>query len=246
MSAPPSDHATQVISSVTSPFVSMNGHCKVHSNTTNLNVQVPEDENETDQSDPGRLMAFFRKGLTKLKSNKSASMMPPRSFMSSLKTTVNLVTIDGDGAPTSPVIQTPEHHQSTNDHHAPPQGSLNPSKANGKPLPPLPIAMHVREGIFSADAPIPAHRSTTPANHRARFESSLQLAFCVSLLRKNPLISTSKGGSTETPILDENGRVWLSAMREDLFAQVHVRGLLSKLVAEFVKVEFKEIATISE
>ncbi|KAG0264870.1 Transducin (beta)-like 1 X-linked receptor 1 [Linnemannia exigua] len=251
MSASPGKLPTQAISSVISLFVSTNAHRIEHSSAANVSCQAPEDEKEPDQGcsgDPGLFSGFPRKAYmpTKLKSKKSAFVVPPRSSMNSVKTTVNLVTIDSDGSPISPVIQTPEHHQSTNDHHALPRGGLNPSRANGKPLPPLPIAMQIREGIFSADAPTTTRRSTTPANHHARFESTHQFAFCVSLLREDPLISTSEGSSSETPVLDENGRAWLSAMQEDPSAQAHVRGLLSKLVAEFVKVDYMEISTISE
>ncbi|KAG0365827.1 WD_REPEATS_REGION domain-containing protein, partial [Mortierella sp. AD032] len=66
------------------------------------------------------------------------------------------------------------------------------------------------------------------------------------LLRKDPLNSTSKSASAEILGLDESGRAWLSAMQKDQAAQAHIRGLVSKLVAEFVKVECMDIATISE
>ncbi|KAG0067435.1 hypothetical protein BGZ89_006086 [Linnemannia elongata] len=237
---------TQAISSSTSLFVSNIGHRKVNSSTTNVNRLVPEGEKETDQgysSDPELFSAFFQntRRITKLEPEKRASAMPPRSSRNVLTPTINLVVIDGDKSPISPVIQTPEHHQSTSDHRALPR-DLHITRTNGKILPPLPI---IREGIFPADAPTRTHRSTTPANIRARFESTPQLAYCVSLMRKYPLIA-SESGSTGTPVLDERERDWLSAIQEDLSAQAHIRGLLSKLVAEFVEVEFMEIATISE
>ncbi|KAG0368530.1 WD_REPEATS_REGION domain-containing protein, partial [Mortierella sp. AD032] len=252
MSAPPpGDFPTQATSPVVSFFVSTNGHLNMHSSTTNVNCQVPKDENENckgSSNDPGASLALLRKAqeLIKLKSKKGVSAMPSRPSMNSVKPTITPVATDGDGSPISPLIQKPEYEQSTNDHHALARENLHPTRANGKPPPPSPIAMHFREGIFFADSPIPTHRTSTPADHHARFESTLQLAFCVSLLLKDHLISTSESGSAEIPVLDESERAWLSAMREDLPAQEHIYGLVSKLVAEFVKVEFMEIATVSE
>ncbi|KAG0368971.1 hypothetical protein BGX24_002600 [Mortierella sp. AD032] len=250
MEPPLGDPATQAILPVTSLFVPTSFHRKVHRSTTSATRLLPEDENETDQrysSDSGRFSVILQKApkLTKSKSKKCDSAVTP-SFEDFTKPAIYSAATDRLVSPISPVIQTPEHRQSTIDPHGLSQGDIHPTRANDKPPLPFPITTYLRERIFSTDVPAPTPRSTTPANHRTRFESTLQLAFCISLLHKDPLIDTSESGFAETSILDESGRAWLSAMQEDLSAQTHVRGLVSKLVAEFIKAEVKDIATISE
>ncbi|KAF9117641.1 WD_REPEATS_REGION domain-containing protein, partial [Mortierella sp. 14UC] len=150
------------------------------------------------------------------------------------------------GAPTAPANQTPEQPRAAIDHHDLQRGRLDSSGSNGKASSPLPTTIHLRYNIFLADAPKPMFRSATPDDHRARFKSTQQLAFCASLIPKDPLMSTLGSDPTEVFDLDEGDSAWLSVILEDPSAQAHIRWLLSKLVAEFVQDSSLMYSAISE
>ncbi|KAG0269192.1 hypothetical protein BGZ95_002163, partial [Linnemannia exigua] len=149
------------------------------------------------------------------------------------------------GAPTPPAKQTPEQPQAVN-HCSFWPDHPDPIGAKIKDLQPLPTTPHLRNDIFPADAPKPMVRSATPADHRGRIESTQQLAFCASLMPKDPLLPIVESGTTEVSVSNDAERTWLSAMQENLLARAHIRWLLSQLVAEFVKISSPESSVISE
>lgn len=216
-----------------------------------VNRLVPEAEKNTEKgysSDSGFFSALLRKGrqLGRSKTKKSSSAMSAGSPLKFPTPTINLVTTDADGTPSSPVAQIPERHQPANKAPALLRGGVGLTVATAQvPAGPSTVT-HLPHHIFVVDAPAPTIRSATPANHRARFESTVQLAFCAGLLSKDTPSLASGSGAAGMPALDAAEHAWLSAMQEDPSAQARIRWLISKLVAEFVKDASMGSAAISE
>ncbi|KAF9127955.1 hypothetical protein BGW39_005466, partial [Mortierella sp. 14UC] len=247
----PGDLPTQTVSSATTLWVPMMGHHKANSSTTNVSLLVPEAEKDTDKgynSDPGFFSALLRKArlLGRSKTKKSSSPMTAGSPLNIPTPTINLVITNADGTPSAPVVLTPERHQRASNGPALQRGGLGLIVATAQVPPATPTVTHIPHNIFLVDAPAPIIRLDTPANHRARFESTLQLAFCAGLLPKNTPSLAFESGATDVPVLDETGQAWLTAMQDDPSAQSHIRWLISKLVAEFVKDASMGSAAISE
>ncbi|KAG0296578.1 Transducin (beta)-like 1 X-linked receptor 1, partial [Linnemannia gamsii] len=135
--------------------------------------------------------------------------------------------------------------QPTNNVYIPPVNS-SPIGPKDKELPLLPTAPHLRYGIFTENAPKPAMRSSTPTSPQARMESTLQLVFCARLLAEDCFSSTLESSAAKVYDLDDAGREWLNAVREDPSALARIHWLVSRLVAEFVKDTTLGSSAISE
>ncbi|KAG0375292.1 hypothetical protein BGX24_009313, partial [Mortierella sp. AD032] len=153
---------------------------------------------------------------------------------------------DACGASTTPANETPEQPQATNDHCSLSSDRLDTIGANNKDLPPLPTTIRLRNDIFFTDAPKPMVRWATLADHRGRIESTQQLVFCASLMLNGPLLPIVERGTTEVSVSNDAECAWLIAMQKNPLARAHIRWLLSKVVAEFVKISSPESSAISE
>ncbi|KAK3836270.1 MAG: hypothetical protein J3R72DRAFT_202615 [Linnemannia gamsii] len=217
------DLSTEVISSAYSSQNPMRGHHDTYC-TTKVNPPVGEAENNT------------HKGYSS-----DSEIFPTES-----RPTTNHATTDADRIPSPPEAQTAERHQLMNKVPAFSSGVVSPTAATAQVLPAHSTVVYLPHNIFLADTRAPTIRSVMPANHCTDFESTVQLAFCASLLPKNTSSLLFGSGAAGVPSLDTVESAWLSAMREDPPAQAHIRWLISKLVAEFVKDASMGSAAISE
>ncbi|KAG0368418.1 WD_REPEATS_REGION domain-containing protein, partial [Mortierella sp. AD032] len=207
----------------------MRGHHDTCPCTTKVNPPVGEVENITHKGYSG-----------------DSEMFPTELPLKASRPNTNHATTDADRIPSPPEAQTAERHQLTNEAPALSSGGVSPTAATAQVLPAHSTVVYLPHNIFLADARAPTIRSAMPANHCTNFESTVQLAFCASLLSKNTSSLLFGSGAAGVPSLDTAERAWLSAIREDPPAQAHIRWLISKLVAEFVKDASMGSAAISE
>ncbi|KAF8930486.1 hypothetical protein BGZ58_008204 [Dissophora ornata] len=114
----------------------------------------------------------------------------------------------------------------------------------------------IPKDYFPKNVPKPAVRSVVPVKLDDRIDSTSQLVFCISLLPKDPFTSTSAENDGSVPDvaseglqdvpLNEAERDWLDAIKQDPEEQEHLRWMVSKLVAEFVKHPTKNSKAIAE
>ncbi|KAF9576645.1 hypothetical protein EC968_006993 [Mortierella alpina] len=102
---------------------------------------------------------------------------------------------------------------------------------------------HVSPGIFPSDRSMPQSKPQLPA-FDARFSSTHQLVYCLSLLSKIPLSPPNVTVVDET--LDEAERSWVQAVAEDADEQDRLRSLPGKLIAVFIDDGMKEPAAVVE
>ncbi|CAO3565301.1 unnamed protein product [Mortierella alpina] len=110
--------------------------------------------------------------------------------------------------------------------------------------------------IFSKNVARPAAKTAVP-KFGGRFDSTPQLALCISLLSTNPATSPSDDSSLEinrlqineasqkTPV-DDAQHDWVKAIERNAIEQGHVRWLLTRMVEEFVKDPIKRSAAVTE
>ncbi|KAG0277689.1 hypothetical protein BGZ96_002758, partial [Linnemannia gamsii] len=224
------------------------GDRKSHSSTASVNI-VSQESGEVAgkgySSDSGLFSTLIRKvrQFGKSKSKKSVHVLPSGSAMTMGTTTPDIViTQELTGTPgVLKFLPNP-----ADDLRAPQYRGLDPFYSNDKGLSSLPRTSKIRRDIFVTNTSKPTVRCALSANPRARFESTLQLAFCAILLSKEPLSLNPQDDAVDTSLLDHTGRQWWSAIKVDPLAQSHIRWLISKLVAEFIKGSSIVSAAISE
>ncbi|KAF9087841.1 Transducin (beta)-like 1 X-linked receptor 1 [Mortierella sp. AD031] len=131
------------------------------------------------------------------------------------------------------------------DHHSTIESRVQPDNLSGESLSPLSRPPRLRYDIFVANATKSVIKSILPAKPRMRFESTLQLVYCASLLKDLPP-SIAEADTTIWRTLDVTARIWALTTRRDSEERTHIRWLLSTLVAEFVEDSFKGSAAIAE
>ncbi|KAF9121532.1 hypothetical protein BGX30_002499, partial [Mortierella sp. GBA39] len=241
----PSDLPTQA---VTTSYlkVSWKGHRKGQSSTASVNIVSLESGEVVDKgynSDSGFFSTLLRKArqFGNSKSKKSIHMSPSGSAMS-ITTPDIVITPELTGAPS---FQTSQPHPANGPHAPFHRGLDSPHPTDNGPSP-LSMASKLRHNIFLKNTPTPTVRSALSANPRARFESTLQLAFCASMLPNDTLSSTPQMDAVDISHLDDAGRQWWNAIKDDLPAQSHIRWLIAKMVAEFIKDPSMVSTAISE
>ncbi|KAF9100233.1 hypothetical protein BGX29_006740 [Mortierella sp. GBA35] len=135
---------------------------------------------------------------------------------------------------------------SVNDHRASVEPNFKPDGLHDKALPPLPTTAHLRYGIFPSNTRKPTITAPVPESSRARIESTLQLAYCSSLLLDDPAPSNSDNNTLIPITQNEFDRRWLRAIQQDSEEQTRIRRLVSSLVAEFFKDTSRSSAAIAE
>ncbi|KAF9899829.1 hypothetical protein EC991_008250, partial [Linnemannia zychae] len=224
---------------------------EAHSSTTivsHLVHEAQEDIEKGSYSDSGFSSDYLREDsqVERSKSKKNLSTTSAISPHNPPTITVRLVTTDVDETPIFPVAQSQECHQPTSKTPALPRGDIVHTIATAR-VPPAPSEdTDFPCNVFLVDAPAPIIRSATPANHPARFDSTVQLAFCASLLPKGNLLLASESSYASTPTSGESKNAWLNAIHEDPLVPTHIRWLISKIVAEFIENASMASAAISE
>ncbi|KAG0343928.1 hypothetical protein BG005_002117, partial [Podila minutissima] len=125
-------------------------------------------------------------------------------------------------------------------------GIGRPSAAMEKDLPRVPNSDQVRAAIFPCNVGRPIIRTAVPKVGE-RIDTTLQLVFCLTLLAKDTLSSSSDSGTLAAPFtVSEDEQAWIRAIEQEPVEQHHIHWLKTRLVEEFIKDKLKDSVSVTE